>query len=85
MPTLRRVKLSGYTISEAEAFLEEAYSVDYINPFVILRVTNRRVIVSTGQGGASTVVKLDNANTRLIEALASAGGIMDRGKAKQSR
>ena len=56
---------------------------DYIDPFVILRVVNRRVIVSTGAGGRATVVTLDNANTRLIEALALAGGIQDRGKAKE--
>jgi polysaccharide export outer membrane protein len=83
LPTLRRVKLAGLTIDEAEAFLEKEYARDYIDPFVILRVVNRRVIVSTGAGGRATVVTLDNANTRLIEALALAGGIQDRGKAKE--
>ena len=83
LPTLRRVKLAGLTIDEAEAFLEQEYSRDYIDPFVIVRVVNRRVIVSTGAGGKSTVVELQNANTRLIEALALAGGINDRGKAKE--
>ena len=83
IPSLRKVKLAGLTIDEAEAFLESEYSKDYINPFVILRVLNRRVIVSTGAGGKSTVVQLTNANTRLIEALALAGGIVDRGKSKE--
>lgn len=82
LPTLRRVKLAGFTIDEAEAYLEKEYSKDYIDPFIILRVMNRRVIVSTGAGGASTVVMLENANVRLIEALALAGGIQDRGKSK---
>jgi polysaccharide export outer membrane protein len=83
LPTLRRVKLAGFTINEAEDFLEKEYSRDYIDPFIILRVLNRRVIVSTGNGGTSTVVMLENANVRLIEALALAGGIQDRGKAKE--
>ena len=41
------------------------------------------MIVSTGGGGTSTVVTLKNVNTRLIEALAEAGGIVDRGRAKK--
>jgi len=83
LPTLRRVKLAGMTIFEAEDFLEKEYSRDYINPFVILRVLNRRAIVSTGAGGKSQVVMLENANIQLIEALALAGGIVDRGRAKE--
>lgn len=83
LPTLRKVKLGGLTVEEAEDFLEKEYSRDYIDPFVILRVLNRRVIVSTGKGGNSTVVDLKNINTRLIEALALAGGIDDRGRAKE--
>jgi len=83
IPSLREVKLGGLTIDEAESFLEQEYSKDYINPFVILRVLNRRVIVSTGAGGKSMVVELSNSNTRLIEALSLAGGIVDRGKAKE--
>ncbi len=83
LPTLRRVKLEGMTIYEAEDFLEKEYSREYIDPFVILRVLNRRAIVSTGAGGKSAVVQLENANVRLIEALALAGGIVDRGKAKE--
>lgn len=83
LPTLRRVKLAGMTIFEAEDFLEKEYSRDYINPFVILRVLNRRAIVSTGAGGKSQVVMLENANVKLIEALALAGGIVDRGRAKE--
>ena len=35
LPSLRRVKLAGMTVDEAEYFLEEQYSRDYIKPFVI--------------------------------------------------
>jgi polysaccharide export outer membrane protein len=70
-------------VFEAENFLEKEYSKNYIDPFIIVRVLNRRAIVSTGAGGKSQVVMLTNTNTRLIEALALAGGIVDRGKAKE--
>ena len=83
IPSLLETKISGLTVFEAEKYLEEKYSKYYIDPFVILRVTNRRVIVSTGGGGTAKVVTLKNVNTRLIEALAEAGGIVDRGKAKE--
>jgi len=83
LPTILEVKLSGMTVFEAEDFLEKAYSKYYVDPFIILRVNNRRVIVSTGGGGTAKVVELKNTNTRLIEALAEAGGIVDRGKAKE--
>jgi polysaccharide export outer membrane protein len=83
IPSLLRVKMAGFTVFEAETFLEKEYSKYYVEPFVILRVTNRRVIVSTGDGGTSKVVTLKNTNTRLIEALAEAGGIVDRGRAKK--
>jgi polysaccharide export outer membrane protein len=83
LPSILETQIAGYTVFEAEAFLEKKYSKYYIDPFVILRVTNRRVIVSTGDGGTARVVTLTNVNTRLIEALADAGGIVDRGKAKK--
>ena len=83
LPSLLKTKLAGLTVFEAEAYLEKEYSKYYIDPFVVVRVRNRRVIVSTGGGGTSKVVTLNNVNTRLIEALAAAGGIVDRGKAKQ--
>lgn len=81
LPVLGRVKLGGFTIREAESFLEEQFANYYNNPFVQLRVTNNRVIVFPGgQGGTATVVYLVNPNTTLFEALALAGGIAD-GKA----
>ncbi len=81
LPIVQRVKLSGMTLREAEVFLEQQYT-SYLNkPFVQLQVTNNRVIVFPGgDGGAAKVVKLENSNTTVFEALAMAGGISD-GKA----
>lgn len=83
LPTIGRVKLSGMTLREAEMELEKMYSDYYIKPFVLLSVANKRVIVFPGSPGDAKVIKLENNNTTLIEALALAGGISEIGKAKR--
>lgn len=83
LPVLGRVTLAGLTLREAERLLEDLYTQYYNEPYVLLRVNNNRVIVSPGAGGTAQVVTLINANTTLMEALASAGGIDDRGIASK--
>ena len=46
-----------------------------------LTLTNQRVIVFPGDGSDAKVIPLVNSNTTLMEAIAQAGGITDRGKA----
>ena len=82
LPVLGRIRLSGYTIREAESLLEEKYASFYVRPYVIMSVSNKRVIVFPGSAGDAKVIPLINNNTTLIEALALAGGIADDGKAK---
>jgi len=81
LPILGRVKVKDLTVREAEKMLEVQYATYYQKPFVQLKVINRRVIIFPGQGGAGRVVLLENENTTLIEALATAGGIAPTGKA----
>jgi polysaccharide biosynthesis/export protein len=81
MPLIGRVNIIGLTIKQAENLLEDKYSRDYVDPFVSLRVTNKRVIVFPGNGGQAKVLPLANNNTSVMEALASAGGILEDGKA----
>jgi polysaccharide biosynthesis/export protein len=83
LPTIGRVKLIGMTLREAEMELEKLYSDYYIKPFVLLSVSNKRVIVFPGSPGDAKVIRLENNNTTLIEALALAGGISEIGKAKR--
>ncbi|NND94093.1 MAG: hypothetical protein HKN45_04460 [Flavobacteriales bacterium] len=82
LPTLGRVNLAGLTVIEAEKKLEDLYSEFYKKPFVQLTVVNNRVIVSTGAGGAAQVVNIVD-NMTVIEVLARAGGIRDRGNASK--
>jgi polysaccharide export outer membrane protein len=81
LPILGRTKVSGLTIREAETFLEDKYSSFYIHPYVMISVSNKRVIVFPGSAGDAKVIPLQNNNTTLIEALALSGGIADDGKA----
>ncbi len=85
LPIIGRVKLAGKTLKEAELMLEERFSVFYNRPFVILNVSNRRVIVFKGSADKARVVQLRNNNTSLLEVLAEAGGLDSRGKAKSIR
>jgi len=81
LPVLGRVKLNGLTVREAENMLEKKYDTAYVNPFVILHVINKRVIVFPGSPGSAKVITLQNNNTTLMEALALSGGISENGKA----
>lgn len=83
LPYINQVNLVGKTIREAERFLQEAYKNYYVDPFIQITVTNKRVLVFPGNGGDAQVVNLMNNNTTLIEAIALAGGISDRGKARR--
>ena len=83
LPLLGPVKVSGYTVRQAEMFLETAYAKYYERPFVQLFVNNRRVVVFPGGGGDAKVVQLENTNTTLMEALAEAGGLAKRGDARR--
>ncbi|HQV00946.1 MAG: polysaccharide biosynthesis/export family protein [Bacteroidia bacterium] len=81
LPQIGKVKIKDLTKQEAEKLVEEKYAIYYKNPFSIITVINRRVMVFTGTGGRGTVVNLKNENTTLIEALAAAGGVTETGKA----
>jgi len=81
LPVLGRTLLKGLTVRDAEKMLEEKYSLYYIRPFIMLKVTSRRVIIFPGTFGASKVIFLEHNNTTLFEALALAGGLAYDGKA----
>ncbi len=81
LPLIGRVLVGGLTIKEAEKILEEKYTQFYVKPFVTLKISNRRVIVFPGNTGQARVVNMLNNNTTVMEAIASANGIPDDGKA----
>lgn len=83
LPTIGKTKIDSLTVREAELYLEELYSQFYVDPFIMLEITNNRVIVMPGAGGKSQVITLINNNTTVLEAIAMAGGVADRGNASK--
>ena len=83
LPILGNINIVGKTIVEAEAFLQAEYAKFYVEPFVILTISNKRVIVFPGTGSSAQVVNLSNNNTNLIEVLALVGGIAGNSKASR--
>jgi polysaccharide export outer membrane protein len=81
LPVLGNIKVAGLTIPECETLLEQKFSKTYQNPFVQVRVVNQRVIIFPGGGGDALVIPLLNSNTTLMEVIAQAGGIPERGRA----
>jgi polysaccharide export outer membrane protein len=82
IPVLGKVYVNGLTISQCEDTLEHHFSNHYRDPFVQVKVTNQRVIVFPGGGSDANVIPLNNNNTTLMEVIAQAGGIAERGKAE---
>ena len=83
LPIIGRTRLSGLTVRECELFLEEKYAIFYNDPYIILTVTNRRVIIFPGKSGSAKVLSLKNNNTTLLEALAMVGGLGGDARAAQ--
>ena len=81
VPVKGTIRVAGLTVHQLEDTLAQLYYREYQNPFVQVHLTNQRVIVFPGSGGEAKVVPLQNNNTTLMEALALAGGVADRGKA----
>ncbi|MBC8046646.1 MAG: polysaccharide biosynthesis/export family protein [Fimbriimonadaceae bacterium] len=82
LPVLGIVNLSGITEQEAMLQLQQLYAEHYIEPYVRLYVMNKRVTVYRGNERAE-VVKLENKNMTIIEAIAQAGGITATGKSSK--
>ncbi len=80
LPTLGRINITGKTIREAEKYLEEMYAEYYQQPFVLIEVTNRKVIIFKDGGTKGSVITIPSENLTLVEALAQSGGITEISK-----
>jgi len=82
-PIIGRHMIQGMTRRQAEDFLEAEYSKYYVDPFVTINISNRRVIVFPGTGNNAQIVEFTRDNMNLLEALAKVGGIANTGKSKK--
>ncbi len=79
IPILGQFYVKGYSEAELEKVLAERYAGLFVDPYVIVRVNNRRAIVFEGED--AKVIKLNSTPANLIEVLAQVGGIHMYGKA----
>ena len=82
LPVVGELHIEGMSVKESEDTLRHLFSSQYLDPFVQVTVTNKRVIVFPGDGGSAKVVFIKNNNTSLMEVIAEVGGISERGKSK---
>lgn len=83
LPEVGKVQAAGLTSFELQDILEGMYEGLYNEPFAMVQVMNNRVLVFPGSGARAVVIPLENRNIKLIEVLALAGGIDDRGDASK--
>ncbi len=74
LPLLDSIYMAGYSITGCENLLNDRYSFYFVNPYIKIKVINRRCIVFTGRGNGK-IVELNNESMSLIEVLALGGGI----------
>jgi polysaccharide export outer membrane protein len=83
LPVLGRIQVKDLTQREAELMMEERYKEIFIDPFVKITITNKRVILFPGSSGSARVVTLMNQNTTLTEVIAMSGGVSGEAKANR--
>ena len=83
LPVLGRIQLKDLTQREAELLMEERYKEIFIDPYVKIMITNKRVILFPGSAGSARVLNLMNQNTTLTEAIAMSGGVTGDEKANR--
>ncbi len=83
LPQVGAIRMEGYTIRQADSLLAVAYNKFYVDPFVVVKCMNKRVIVLGAT--ENKVVPLTNENMNIFEVLALCGGIHDNGKAHNIR
>jgi len=83
LPVVGKKQIAGLTIREVEAMLEQSFSEFYLNPFVVAKITNRRVIYFTGNTSEAKIIPLTDNNTTILQLIAKEGGMSVYGKAKK--
>jgi polysaccharide biosynthesis/export protein len=73
IPIIGLLKVEGMTESQLKSTLESKFQQDYIEPYVYLKVENRRVFLFKGNQGA--IVTLNRTPTSIFEVIAKSGGI----------
>lgn len=81
MPNLGRLNVKNLTSRELELLLEDRYGNIFVDPFVQVNITNKRIIIFKGDGTSARVIRITDQNFTLLEAIANVGGLSNQSKA----
>lgn len=81
LPMLGRIQMKDLSVRDAELMMEERLKQFYVDPYVTIKIVNKRIVLFPGESGSARVINLQNQNTSLLEALALSGGVSANGKA----
>jgi len=82
IPLIGKINVSGKTEDEVELLLKNALSQIIKDPFIQVKVVNKRVILFSGKG-QGMVIPLKNNNTTLLEIIAFGGGLKEYSKSDE--
>ena len=81
LPIVGRTEIIGKTVREAETFLEDLFSKYFNNPYILLTVTNKKVLIYQNSATQATVLNFSEEKFTLVEAIARIGGLSSTSKA----
>lgn len=76
LPLIHKIKISGYSQTDAARMLEGRYKKYLTDPSLNLEVINKRVYI-LGEVRSPGAIQLDNEYMTILQAIASAGGLTD--------
>jgi len=82
LPLIHRIKIAGYTQSDAARMLEEKYKKYLTDPSLNIEVMNKRAYI-LGEVKKAGVIRLENETMSVIQAVATAGGLTDSAQRDQ--
>jgi polysaccharide export outer membrane protein len=87
LPIIGELFVRGYTETQLKTIIKDKLSSIYVDPFILLKVENRRAIVikaaANVSGGGATIVGLNQSPTSIIEVVAKAGGLSGTSRANK--
>jgi len=83
IPLIGNIHLVGLTTIETEEIFKREFSKFINDPYVRLTVSNARIVLFKGIGSSASIIPLQNNKTTILEVIALAGGIPERGDARR--
>lgn len=84
LPILGQVKISGLSSNEAARYIETLYQTELRDPLITVKIISLKVTL-LGEVRQQGVYPLQKEQTSLLEVLAAAGGLTDKGNSRNIR